>query len=154
MYLPLCYGLQMSCRLYLVIPPKPEPRDFVESLRRALSAGDVAALQLRLKDASDEEIKRAVEVLMPIAQQRGVALILNDRPDLAERFGCDGVHIGQEDGTYSEAGAAIGPDRIVGVTCHNSRRYAIEAAVADMVRLSVANLSSARTRTRSNCSVA
>ena len=118
------------CRLYLITPPKLEPKSFADTLQRALDAGDVASLQLRLKDVPDEEIERAVNLLMPIAQQRGVAFILNDRPDLAGRFGCDGVHIGQEDAPYAQARAAVGPDRIVGVTCHNSRHLAIEAAEA------------------------
>jgi len=118
------------CRLYLVTPPRIEPKRFAETLKCALDAGDVASLQLRLKDVADEEIARAVDVLMPIAQQRDVAFILNDRPDLAKRFGCDGVHIGQEDGTYAAARAAVGPNAIVGATCHDSRHLAIEAAEA------------------------
>jgi thiamine-phosphate pyrophosphorylase len=118
------------CRLYLITPPQLEARDFVEPLKRALGAGDVASLQLRLKPASTEEITQAVELLMPVAQNADVAFILNDRPDLASRLGCDGVHIGQEDASYTEARAALGPERIVGVTCHASRHLAIEAAEA------------------------
>ncbi|HVU22369.1 MAG TPA: thiamine phosphate synthase [Rhizomicrobium sp.] len=120
----------MSCRLYLITPPKIEPRAFAEELKRALGAGDVASLQLRLKDASDDEIARAVETLMPITQKHDVAFILNDRPDLASALGCDGVHIGQQDATYAEARAAMGRDRIVGVTCHGSRDLAFEAGEA------------------------
>jgi thiamine-phosphate pyrophosphorylase len=67
---------------------------------------------------------------MPIAQRRGVAFLINDRPDLAAELGADGVHVGQEDATYAEARAAVGRDRIVGVTCHNSRHLAMEAADA------------------------
>jgi thiamine-phosphate pyrophosphorylase len=59
-----------------------------------------------------------------------VAVILNDRPDLAARLGCDGVHIGQEDAPYAEARRLMGRDRIVGVTCHDSRHLAMEAAEA------------------------
>ncbi len=118
------------CRLYLITPPKLEPRAFAETLKRALGAGDVASLQLRLKDVPDEDIVRATETLMPIAQKADVAFILNDRPDLAKRLGCDGVHIGQEDGTYAEARAIVGPDIVVGVTCHASRHLAVEAAEA------------------------
>jgi thiamine-phosphate pyrophosphorylase len=118
------------CRLYLITPPKFEPRAFAEILRRTLAAGDVASLQLRLKDAPDEEIARATEILMPIAQKADVAFILNDRPDLANKLGCDGVHVGQEDTSYAEARALLGPDRIVGVTCHDSRHLAIEAGEA------------------------
>ncbi|MGZ6010115.1 MAG: thiamine phosphate synthase, partial [Rhizomicrobium sp.] len=91
---------------------------------------DVASLQLRLKDVPDEQIVRAVELLMPVAQAAGVAFILNDRPDLAYELRCDGVHVGQEDVSYAEARAAVGRDSIVGVTCHNSRHLAIEAAEA------------------------
>jgi len=120
----------LSCRLYLITPPKLEPRAFAEDLKRALGAGDVASLQLRLKDVDDDEIARATELLMPIAQKHDVAFILNDRPDLAASLGCDGVHVGQQDATYAEARAAMGQDRIVGVTCHNSRDLAFEAGEA------------------------
>jgi thiamine-phosphate pyrophosphorylase len=118
------------CRLYLITPPQLEPKGFAETLKAALDAGDVACLQLRLKDVPEEEIVRAVDVLMPLAQRRDVAFILNDRPDLAKRLGCDGVHVGQEDAPYAEARALLGPDRIVGVTCHASRHLAIEASEA------------------------
>jgi len=107
-----------------------EAKRFSEEIKRALGAGDVASLQLRLKDVSDDEIRRATEMLMPIAQRHDVAFILNDRPDLAAELACDGVHIGQEDASYAEARAAVGPNAIVGVTCHDSRHLAIEAAEA------------------------
>jgi thiamine-phosphate pyrophosphorylase len=118
------------CRLYLITPPKLEPDAFAETLKRALAGGDVASLQLRLKDVTEEEIARAVHMLMPITQRADVAFILNDRPDLAKKFGCDGVHVGQEDASYTEAREAVGRSGVVGVTCHDSRHLAIEAAEA------------------------
>jgi thiamine-phosphate pyrophosphorylase len=118
------------CRLYLITPAKLEPKSFAETLRRTLDAGDVASLQLRLKDVSDDDIRRAVEALIPIAQRAGVAFILNDRPDLAAELRCDGVHVGQDDASYDEARATVGRDSIVGVTCHNSRHLSIHAAEA------------------------
>ena len=118
------------CRLYLITPAKLEPKSFAETLKRALGAGDVASLQLRLKDVSDDEIRRTIDILLPIAQRADVAFILNDRPDLASEMGCDGVHVGQDDVSYTKARAAIGAGSIVGVTCHNSRHLAIEAAEA------------------------
>lgn len=118
------------CRLYLITPPELEPRSFGETLKCALDGGDVASLQLRLKGVSDDEIRHAVEILMPIAQAHDVAFILNDRPDLACELRCDGVHVGQDDASYEEARAAVGRDSIVGVTCHNSRHLAIHAAEA------------------------
>ncbi|HTW34975.1 MAG TPA: thiamine phosphate synthase [Rhizomicrobium sp.] len=118
------------CRLYLITPSRFDPKAFADTLRAALGAGDVACLQLRLKDVSDDDIRRAAEILMPIAQAREVAFIINDRPDLAAEMRADGVHIGQEDGSYAQARATVGPGAIVGVTCHNSRHLAIEAAEA------------------------
>ncbi len=118
------------CRLYLITPPKLEPRAFGETLKRALDGGDVASLQLRLKDVPDDAIRQATDILMPIAQRAGVAFILNDRPDLAAELHCDGVHVGQEDASYDDARAAVGRDAIVGVTCHDSRHLAIDAAEA------------------------
>ena len=118
------------CRLYLITPSKLAPVAFGETLERALGAGDVASLQLRLKDATDDEIVHAAETLMPIAQSAGAAFIVNDRPDLAARLGADGAHIGQDDMPYAEARALLGRDRIIGVTCHNSRHLAMEAADA------------------------
>jgi thiamine-phosphate pyrophosphorylase len=118
------------CRLYLITPPKLDAKGFAETLKRALGAGDVASLQLRLKDVSDDGIRRAAETLLPIAQRAGVAFILNDRPDLAAELACDGVHVGQDDAGVAEARAVIGKGGIVGATCHDSRHLAIEAAEA------------------------
>jgi thiamine-phosphate pyrophosphorylase len=87
-------------------------------------------VQLRLKDLPDAEILRAGELLMPIVQSANAAFIVNDRADLAKRLGADGVHIGQEDTPYAEARALMGPKGIVGVTCHDSRHLAMEAAEA------------------------
>jgi len=118
------------CRLYLVTPPALDPASFQPHLAAALDAGDIACLQLRLKDVDDDTIRRACEALQPVTTERGVAFLLNDRPDLAQEMGCDGVHIGQTDTPYAKARKLLGPDRIVGVTCHDSRHLAIEAAEA------------------------
>lgn len=120
-----------ACRLYLVTPPAlPDLDAFAAALDEALSGGDVAALQIRLKDVEDAAIGAAVRRLAPVAQRAGAAVILNDRPDLARALGCDGVHIGQEDAPYAVARRAMGPNAIVGVTCHDSRHLAMEAAEA------------------------
>lgn len=124
-----------GCRLYLLSPGPLLSGglvldDFARLLETALDAGDVASFQLRLKNLPDAEIERAARRLLPIVQDRGVAFILNDRPDLAAAFGCDGVHVGQEDMPYAEARRLLGPDAIVGVTCKQSPHLAMEAAEA------------------------
>ena len=117
------------CRLYLITPPRLDDlAAFGHGLAHALDAGDVAALQIRLKDQPDEIVAAAMDALMPIAQARGVAVILNDRPDLAARLGCDGVHIGQDDMPLAQARRVVGPHRMIGVTCHDSLHLAMEAA--------------------------
>ncbi|MBW8270057.1 thiamine phosphate synthase [Caldovatus sp. SYSU G05006] len=115
------------CRLYLITPPAFDPAPFAEQLARALDAGDVAALQIRLKDAPDDAIRRATDALRPVAQARGVAVILNDRADLAVELGCDGAHLGQQDGDHAAARALLGPERTLGITCHGSRHLAMRA---------------------------
>src|SRR5215472_12777269 len=97
-----------KCRLYLVTPPALDPVGFADRLVEALDAGDVACVQLRLKDVDDDAVRRACDALRPVAQSRGVAFLLNDRPDLAAATGCDGVHVGQQDTPYAETRALMG----------------------------------------------
>jgi thiamine-phosphate pyrophosphorylase len=117
-----------DCRLYLITPERLDPLVFRDDLAAALDAGDVACVQLRLKNLDDDALRRAADCLCPVVQSRDVAFIMNDRPDIAYSSGCDGVHIGQDDAGYTEARNIIGPGGIVGVTCHDSRHLAIEAA--------------------------
>lgn len=122
--------MAQRCRLYLITPPAFEPAPFWRALEDALEGGDVAAVQLRLKGASDPEVMRTGVYTKRIVQRAGVAFIVNDRPDLAADMDADGVHVGQHDASYAEARAALGKDKIVGVTCHDSRHLAMEAAEA------------------------
>ena len=122
-------------RLYLITPPALNPQDFAPILKEALAAGDVACLQLRLKNADGTQapeagIADAVKHLMPLAHARDVAFILNDDAALAHKYGCDGVHIGQSDTPYAEARGLLGDEAIIGVTCHDSKHLAMEAGEA------------------------
>jgi thiamine-phosphate pyrophosphorylase len=122
--------MSRRARLYLITPPAFELAAFSRALEDALSGGDIACVQLRLKDVSDAEVLRVGAALKGIVQSADAAFIVNDRPDLAVKLDADGVHVGQEDAGYAEARALMGRDRIVGVTCHNSRDLAYEAAEA------------------------
>jgi thiamine-phosphate pyrophosphorylase len=115
------------CRLYLITPPALDPARFTDVLKAALDAGDVASLQLRLKNADDDTVHRAIDALRPVAQSRGVAFILNDRPDLAAQSGCDGVHVGKEDAGIAEARRIVGEDAIIGASAYDSRHRAMDA---------------------------
>lgn len=118
---------ESRCRLYLITPPAIELASFAPKVKEAFSGGDVASLQLRLKGASDDDVLRAAEHLLPICREHGAAFIINDRPDLAAKADADGVHIGHEDGTIAKARAILGPDRIIGATCHDSKHLAMDA---------------------------
>jgi thiamine-phosphate pyrophosphorylase len=115
------------CRIYLITPPALEPVLFADRLAAALDAGDVAAVQLRLKDVDDDTWKRAIDALRPVTQARDVAFLLNDRADLVVPTGCDGAHVGQEDMPARQARALLGPDLTLGVTCKGSRDLAMRA---------------------------
>lgn len=116
-----------DCRIYLVTPPALEPAAFSELLAAALDAGDVGAVQLRLKDVDDDTVRRAIDALRPVSQSRGVAFIVNDRPDLAVAHGCDGAHVGQTDTPAAVARKVLGEKLTLGVTCHASRDLAMSA---------------------------
>lgn len=118
-----------GCRLYLITPPAFDPAAFADRLAAALDAGDVAAVQLRLKGIDDDALRHAIDVLRPVAQARGVAFLLNDRPDLAVAQGCDGAHVGQTDTPTATARKVLGK-LTLGVTCHASRDLAFEAGAA------------------------
>lgn len=119
------------CQLYLITPPSIDDLDaFADQLDKALGAGEVAAVQIRLKPASDEQVRAAVARLKPVCHAHGVPVLLNDRPDLARATGCDGVHVGQEDASVADARRMLGDSAMIGATCHDSRHLAMEAAEA------------------------
>ncbi|WP_412546630.1 thiamine phosphate synthase [Maricaulis sp. MIT060901] len=119
----------MTCQLYLITPPRLSP-ELVSALKNALAGGEVAAVQIRLKEHSREEIRAGAPELIRIIQDAGAAAILNDDPELANELGCDGVHIGQDDGRVKDARAIMGKERSVGVTCHDSKHLAMIAGEA------------------------
>ena len=122
-------------RLYLITPPEIDTvSGFVAKAEQAFAGGDVAALQIRIKDA-DEVIDRSVSralalALKPICAAANVALIMNDAPDLCAELDLDGVHVGASDTPVAQAREIVGLDRIVGATCKNSRDKAMRAAEA------------------------
>ncbi len=114
------------CQLYLISPPLID-LGFADRLKAALSAGPIAAFQLRLKGIDDHEIAKLAEPLQRICADHDIAFIINDSIGLAKRLGADGVHLGQSDGDPREAREVLGSDAQIGVTCHNSRHLAMEA---------------------------
>lgn len=123
-------------RLYLITPPHvPDRARFLEHLKAAMGAGDIACIQIRLKPTGDyhptaDDILFLTESVLPIAAKHDVSVLVNDRPDLAMQSGADGVHLGQSDAPYRNARAMLGDDADIGITCHNSRHLAMVAGEA------------------------
>ncbi|HET9073168.1 MAG TPA: thiamine phosphate synthase [Solirubrobacteraceae bacterium] len=104
--------MTVAGQLYLVAPA------ISDAALAAAVRGGVDLVQLRLKDASDEEILATAARFRAVLDPLGVPLIINDRPDLARAAGAAGVHVGQDDQAVSDARAIVGADAIVGLSTH------------------------------------
>ncbi|MDQ3742555.1 MAG: thiamine phosphate synthase, partial [Actinomycetota bacterium] len=108
-------------RLYFVCGASPGGRPLADVLAPALSGG-VDVFQLREKHAPDEQIVAAAQVARALCHEAGALFVLNDRPDLVEAAGADGVHVGQDDTPVPEARAVVGDERIVGLSTHSEEQ--------------------------------
>jgi len=80
----------------------------------AMLEGGCRILQLRMKQATDEQILAVGKPLRQACRERGALFFVNDRPDLAVALNADGVHIGQTDGPTAHAREIVGPGRLIG----------------------------------------
>ena len=115
-------------KLYLISPSSLKINEFALSLEEVLSTGLASCFQLRLKNIKDQDIINISKVLKPICNKHDVSFILNDRLDLVNIVGADGVHLGEGDGSILEARKLLGPKAIIGASCYNSKHLAMEAA--------------------------
>jgi thiamine-phosphate pyrophosphorylase len=102
-------------RLYLVLEARPRGQDPYELLDAALRGG-VDIVQLRDKDLGDEALVAAAGPFRAACDAHGALFVLNDRPDLVEMSGADGVHVGRNDASVAEAQALVGPGRLIGIS--------------------------------------
>jgi len=123
-----------SSRLYLVLEARPHGRDPSGLLDAALRGG-VDIVQLRDKELPDDELVRAAAPFRRACDVHGALFVLNDRPELVERCGADGVHVGQQDAAVADARRAVGTERLVGLSA--STREELEAADPDADYLGV-----------------
>jgi thiamine-phosphate pyrophosphorylase len=104
-----------QARLYLVLESRPhgeEPRELLDAALR----GGVDVVQLRDKALDDEALVRAAGPFRAACAEHSALFVLNDRPDLVEACGADGVHVGRSDTPVDAARAVVGPDRLVGLS--------------------------------------
>lgn len=123
-------------QLYLITPPRIDSVPaFMAVLEPVLATGHVTALQIRLKaeDGTTPDLdmmEQLAAAAIPLAQSLGAAVFINDSAELAHATGADGVHLGTSDGAIQDARDLLGPDAIIGATCHDSRHLAMQAGEA------------------------
>jgi len=78
--------------------------------------GGVDVVQLREKELGDERLIEAAAPFRAACEAHGALFVLNDRPDLVEACGADGVHVGRSDTPVAEALALVGPGRLLGLS--------------------------------------
>lgn len=103
-----------SRRLYLCVPMRSDMATFLPAVLR----GGVDIVQLREKNLSLDEQKKAALEMIPICRDFDVPFIMNDSPELAFEVGAQGVHVGQDDLSVSYCREVLGPDAIVGLSTH------------------------------------
>jgi thiamine-phosphate pyrophosphorylase len=112
-------------RLYLVLEARPHGRDPASLLGAALRGG-VDVVQLRDKELPDGDLVAAAEPFRAACARHGALFVLNDRPELVEACGADGIHVGRGDTPLSAARAAVGPERLVGLSASSVEELAGE----------------------------
>ena len=110
--------MPLSSRLYAIVDPLDTGRDPIE-LARAMLAGGVRLLQLRLKDVTTADYVRTADAIRDLTLAAGATFIVNDRADVARAVGADGVHVGQDDLPYGAARAFLGAAATIGVSTHD-----------------------------------
>lgn len=85
---------------------------------KAVIRGGCRWIQIRMKDATDEEITKVVEEVKPIAAEHDTLLLLDDRVELCNKLALTGVHLGKEDMLPSKARTELGPLAVIGVTAN------------------------------------
>jgi len=115
--------------IYLISPRKIKNKKFYSDLVSIFKSKKISFFQLRLKKESSKKIINIGKKIKKICKKFNVKLIINDNPFLAKKINADGCHIGQSDSTVPESRKIL-KNKIVGVTCHNSKKL-IKKAVID-----------------------
>lgn len=111
--------------LYAITPEAgPDQRHWLLAQSRALLAGGCRLLQYRAKLQTAQTRRDTALALQALCQRAGARLLINDDVPLALAIGADGVHLGQSDLPLAQARARLGPDALIGITCHDSLELA------------------------------
>ena len=117
----------MKRYIYLISPQKIIGNNFYKKLNNVLKTNKVKYFQLRLKKISTKNLIKISIKVKKITKKNNVKLIINDKPRIAKVVGAEGCHIGQKDLSFISARKILGKKKIIGVTCHNSKKLALKA---------------------------
>ena len=117
----------MKRYIYLISPQKIRGVKFYKELNQILKTNKVRYFQLRLKRISITNLLKISKKIKEIARKNNVKFLINDKPFVAKTIGVDGCHIGQKDTNFMYSRKILGKKKIIGVTCHNSKKLALKA---------------------------
>ena len=117
----------MKRYIYLISPQKIRGVKFYKELNQVLKTNKVKYFQLRLKKKPTNDLLKISRRIKKIAKKNNVKFLINDRPFIAKMVGADGCHIGQKDVNFMSSRKILGKNKIIGVTCHNSKKLALKA---------------------------
>ena len=117
----------MKRYIYLISPQKIRGVKFYKELNNVLKTNKVRYFQLRLKKISTLNLLKISRKVKKIVKKYNVKFIINDNPHAAKITDADGCHIGQKDMNFKSTRKILGKNKIIGITCHNSKKLALEA---------------------------
>ena len=117
----------MKRYIYLISPQKIRGVKFYKELNQILKTNKVRYFQLRLKRISINNLLKISNKIKKITRKNNVKFLINDKPFVAKIVGADGCHIGQKDTSFVNSRKILGKNKIIGVTCHNSKKLTLKA---------------------------
>ena len=113
--------------IYLISPQKISGIKFYKELNQVLKTNKVKYFQLRLKNISTSNLLKIAKKIKKTAKKNNVKFLINDKPFIAKKISADGCHVGQKDMNIAESRKILGKNKIIGMTCHNSKKLALKA---------------------------
>ena len=117
----------MKRYIYLISPQNINYPKFYSDLNQILKTKKIKYFQLRLKNKSNLILIKIAKKIKKITNKNKVKLLINDKPSIAKMVNADGCHIGQKDMTFIRSRKILGKKKIIGITCHNSKKLALNA---------------------------
>ena len=117
----------MTKYIYLISPQNVNKNGFYKKLDKVLKTRKVKFFQLRLKKIPSSKLVKISKKVRKIVKKNNVKFLINDKPFIAKKINADGCHIGQKDMSLISARKILGKNKIIGVTCHNSKKLALKA---------------------------